>query len=157
MAANIVTAFRIIFSIGIIHCVPFSQSFYLLYTAAGLTDMIDGTIARRMHTESEFGARFDTAADFIFCLVCFIIILPKLQLSWGIYIWIVIILMIKTYGCLKQKRFIAIHNRWNKAVGLFLFLLPYTINIMNIQYASIALCTLATIAALKEQREIANY
>ncbi len=40
----------------------FSPAFYILYLTGGLSDMIDGTVARRTKTVSEFGERIDTAA-----------------------------------------------------------------------------------------------
>lgn len=58
MLANVITSCRIIFS-AIIFLVPvFSPVFYGCYLASGFTDMIDGTIARKLGTESEFGSKF---------------------------------------------------------------------------------------------------
>ena len=66
MLANVITGCRILFS-AIIFWVPvFSPVFYGCYLAAGCTDMIDGTIARKLGTESEFGSKFDTIADIVF-------------------------------------------------------------------------------------------
>ena len=65
--ANIVTSCRIIFSILMLFFPVFSPWFYVMYLLCGLTDMVDGTIARKTNTVSTFGARFDTAADF-FCV-----------------------------------------------------------------------------------------
>lgn len=66
MLANVITGCRILFS-AIIFLVPvFSPVFYGCYLAAGCTDMIDGTIARKLGTESEFGSKFDTIADIVF-------------------------------------------------------------------------------------------
>ena len=65
MIANTVTGFRVLVSIALLFCPVFSPAFYMLYLTAGLSDMIDGTIARRTNTVSEFGERFDTAADFV--------------------------------------------------------------------------------------------
>lgn len=41
----------------------------MLYIAAGISDMIDGAIARKTNTVSEFGARLDTTADFVLVAV----------------------------------------------------------------------------------------
>ena len=62
--ANIITGFRGLISIVLLFCPVFSPVFYMLYLIAGLSDMIDGTIARKTNTVSEFGTRFDTVADF---------------------------------------------------------------------------------------------
>ena len=64
--ANIITFVRILCSIAILFCPVFSVAFYSLYITAGLTDMIDGWVARKTNTVSEFGAKLDTVADFVF-------------------------------------------------------------------------------------------
>ena len=38
--------------------------------------MIDGAVARKTGTDSEFGAKLDTIADIVFTAVCMIKILP---------------------------------------------------------------------------------
>ena len=56
--ANIITGFRVLISIALLFCPVFSPVFYILYLTGGLSDMIDGTIARKMNTVTEFGATF---------------------------------------------------------------------------------------------------
>lgn len=41
-------------------------AFAALYLFCGLTDVLDGWLARRLHAESEVGARLDSAADACF-------------------------------------------------------------------------------------------
>lgn len=67
--ANIITGLRIVFSLAILFFPPFSPMFYILYGSAGLTDMIDGTVARKTNTVSASGEKLDTIADFIFVTV----------------------------------------------------------------------------------------
>ena len=43
--ANIITGIRIVCSIALLFCPLFSQAFYALYITAGISDMIDGTVA----------------------------------------------------------------------------------------------------------------
>jgi len=64
--ANKITGFRVLISFALLFCPVFSPVFYVFYLIAGLSDMIDGTIARRTNTVSEFGARFDTAFDIFY-------------------------------------------------------------------------------------------
>ena len=40
-------------------------AFYTLYLVAGVSDMIDGTVARKTGTAGAFGSKLDTAADFM--------------------------------------------------------------------------------------------
>ena len=44
--ANIITISRIFIAVWLIFTKPLSPCFYVLYTVCGLTDMIDGTVAR---------------------------------------------------------------------------------------------------------------
>ena len=57
--------------------------------------MIDGTIARRTNTVSEFGARFDTVADSVFVVVCLIKLLPVISMPLWLCVWIAMIALIK--------------------------------------------------------------
>lgn len=84
MIANIITGFRVLASMALLFCPVFSPAFYTLYLIAGLSDMIDGTIARRTNSASEFGARFDTLADTVFVVVCLIKLLPAISMQTGL-------------------------------------------------------------------------
>ena len=46
--ANIITIIRIFCSIAILFCSVFSLAFYVLYITAGVSDMVDGWVARRI-------------------------------------------------------------------------------------------------------------
>ena len=71
--ANIITFFRIICGIALLLFRAFSPSFYTLYIAAGISDMIDDTVARKTGTVSALGSKLNTAADFVFVVCCLII------------------------------------------------------------------------------------
>ena len=85
--ANIITGIRILCSIALLAVPPFSAPFYALYLTAGFSDMIDGTIARKTGTASEFGATFDSIADLMFVAVCLIKLIPVLRIKTWLYIW----------------------------------------------------------------------
>lgn len=152
--ANIITGFRVLISIALLFCPVFSPVFYVLYLIAGLSDMIDGTIARRMNTVSEFGARFDTVADFVFVVVCLIKFLPVISIPAWLYVWIVLIALIKIIiiisGYVVQKKLVAVHSVMNKMTGVLLFILPLTFPIVPLKYLAIPVCAVATIAAVQE-------
>ncbi len=152
--ANIITASRIIFSIAILFFPPLSPMFYVLYGAAGLTDMIDGTVARKTNTVSAFGAKLDTIADFIFVAVCLIKLLPILDIPIWLYIWIAVIAIIKVIniisGAVMFKKLIALHTVMNKITGALLFLLPFTLSFIELKYSTIVVCAAATFTAIQE-------
>ena len=152
--ANAISIIRIIASIALLFCRAFSSAFYVLYIAAGLSDMLDGFVARKTDTVSRFGARLDTIADFVLVIVCLVKLLPILRIPAWLYLWIGIIALIKVInivsGFAVQKRFVAVHSLMNKATGALLFLLPLAIPAAELKYAAIVVCAAATFAAVQE-------
>ena len=86
--ANTITLFRIATGIVLLLCQVFSPAFYVFYIAAGLSDMLDGFVARKTDTVSKLGARLDTIADFVFVAVCLIKLLPILHIPAWLNAWI---------------------------------------------------------------------
>ena len=115
--ANIITGCRILFSILMLLFPVYSVQFYVLYFLSGFSDMIDGTIARKTNSISEFGAQFDTIADFIFVIVSLIRFLPIVHIPKWLWLWIVIIAIIKvsntTWVCISKKQFIFVSQTIN--------------------------------------------
>ena len=153
-AANIITGSRIVFSAALLCCPVFSPVFYILYLAAGITDMTDGTVARKTNTVSKFGERLDSAADMIFVLVCFIRLIPVLDIPLWLYIWIAVIVIIRIVniisGFVIQKRFVILHTITNKLTGALLFILPLTLQFVDLSYSAAVVCCFATFSAVQE-------
>lgn len=152
--ANIITSCRILCSILILFNPVFSAWFYTMYLLGGLTDMLDGTIARKTNTESKFGARLDTVADFIFIAVALVKILPVMHIPSWLWIWIIVVVIIKISnvisGFICKKRFIVEHTLMNKITGILLFLLPMTLFFIELKYSAIIICSVATFSAIQE-------
>ena len=152
--ANIITDSRIVFSIALLFFPPLSSAFYVLYAAAGLTDMIDGTVARKTNTVSSFGAKLDTIADFIFVAVCLIKLMLVLDIPVWLWVWIAVIALIKIIniisGVVLHKKLTAVHSVMNKVTGALCFLLPLTLSFIELKYSAIVVCSIATFAAIQE-------
>ena len=152
--ANIITGIRIVLSVALLFCPSLSSMFYELYIAAGFSDMIDGAVARKTGTVSEFGSRLDTIADIVFVAVCLIKLLPVLPVPSWLYIWIAIIAFIKVMniaaGYIRQKGFLSVHSMINKLTGGLLFIFPLTLAFIDLIYSAIAVCVVATAAAIQE-------
>ena len=152
--ANIVTGSRIVLSLPLLFIPLTSEWFYVLYLLCGLSDMIDGIVARRTSSASEFGARLDTVSDFVFMSVALIKFLPHFHIPAWLWIWIGIIAMIKlgnaALGFVRTKKLISPHTVLNKITGLLLFLLPVTISFVDLTYTLPIVCTVATVAAIHE-------
>ena len=154
MIANTVTCCRILLSILMLFCPAFSGSFYACYIIAGITDMIDGTVARKLGTSSQFGEKLDTVADFIFAAAALFKLLPVMKISMTIWIWTGLIAVIKLIniisGFVVQKRFVTVHSLANKITGAVLFVLPLTLSLIDVSYSAIFVCLAATFAAIQE-------
>ena len=152
--ANIITGIRIVLSVALMFCPALSSTFYVLYIAAGFSDMIDGAVARKTGTVSEFGSRLDTIADIVFVAVCLIKLLPVLHVPVWLYIWIAVIAFIKVaniaVGFVGQKELISVHSMMNKLTGGMLFVLPLTLAFIDLRYSAAVVCVVATIAAIQE-------
>lgn len=152
--ANSITGIRIACSIALLFCPAFSPAFYTLYIIAGVSDMIDGTVARKTGTVSEFGSKLDTAADFVLVVVCLIKLIPALDIPGWLLVWIAVIALIKAInlisGYVMRKEFVAAHTMMNKVTGIFLFLLPLTLSMIDLKYSGAFVSTVATFAAIQE-------
>ena len=158
--ANIISGCRILGSILLLFFPAFSLGFYVVYILCGFSDMIDGTIARKTNNTSKFGSQLDTVADFVFVVVSFFKLLPAIHMPQWLWIWCGVIAIIKigniTWGYVSKKQFISLHTVMNKITGLLLFLLPLTLSVVELKYSAIAVCSLATFAAIQEGISIAT-
>ena len=154
--ANYITTGRIGLALSLFFVPPLTISFYIVYLLCGLSDMADGFIARKTHTESAFGAKLDSIADFAFVIVVLIRILPVIVIPMWLLIWIGLITIIKIanilVGYICRKKLIMLHTIANKMTGFMLFILPlyFGFHNGNIIYAAVPVCILATFAALQE-------
>ena len=159
--ANIITLSRIIFSLPLLFIPLLSTGFYILYFFCGLTDMIDGSIARKTGTVSNLGARLDTASDFVFMLVCCVKILPLLHIPIWLWGWITFIALTKifniVFGFTCLKKLISNHSVLNKITGFVLFLLPLTLTFIEPTNTAFVVCCLATASVIEEIYLIAKW
>lgn len=136
-------------------CFPvFSPLFCGAYLLGGVTDMLDGTVARKMGTASDAGARLDTVADSVFATAALLKILPALTLPRWLWLWIIGIGCIKLVNVLSgfvcRKRFVTEHTLLNKVTGLLLFCLPLTLPFVKLNVSATVVCLIATVAAVQE-------
>ena len=152
--ANYMSITRIVLSITLLCITPLSMLFLLVYILCGITDMLDGYIARKMHTESTFGSKLDSIADFIMMLILMFVLFPFLPLTESIMMWIVIIGVIKVGSIvivfIKYRTFEMLHTYSNQVVGFVLFLYPMSLYVTPSHVLLCIICMIATVAALEE-------
>ena len=133
-------------------CPLFSPQFYGFYIAAGISDIIDGTVARKTGSSSEFGAKFDSIADLFFVTAAAVKIFPQISLPKFIWIWTGVIAVVKiariVVACIRGKKFYIPHSIANKITGFLLFIFPFTIPFVDVRLSAGIVCAVATVAAV---------
>ena len=153
---NILSYARIAGTIWLILMKPLTPLFLTIYTITGVTDVLDGAIARKYGTTSEKGAKLDSIADLLFYTLILIRIFPVMWVTLPKKIWIMVgtILLVRfvSYGTAAKKyhRFASLHTYLNKVTSLMVFLVPYAI----ISPAAIpycwSVCVVAMIGSIEE-------
>lgn len=154
--ANCVTSLRIIGAIGLMFAVPASGVFYLLYWICGVSDALDGWIARRTGSAGEFGARLDSVADLMFYGVLAAKLLPALHARLPEMMWWmiggIVLVRLCAYGvaAVKYRRFAALHTWMNKLTGAAVFAVPCILPLKAFVPLCAVFCGIAALAALEE-------
>ncbi len=115
---------------------------------------MDGYIARQTKTASKLGATFDSVADFIFISIMLFILIPIINLSFWLKLWLIGIAAIKVVslliGLIKYHSLAFLHTYLNKSAGASLFIFPILYNVFGMTIAFFLVCSIATLAAVEE-------
>ena len=136
--ANILSSVRIVLATVLMRYNDFTAGFLKLFCVAGLTDLLDGPIARATKSVSIRGAKLDTAGDVLTYAAIGKILLVKSKFSKvqlyliGASILAYTISAIIAYA--KFGKFFFVHNILSKALGVGLFLMPFAsiLDYMNV-------------------------
>jgi CDP-diacylglycerol--glycerol-3-phosphate 3-phosphatidyltransferase len=151
---NMITGMRIMMAISLIFLTPNTYFFLVLYLLCGLSDILDGFLARKYKLQSPLGATFDSIADVIFFGVTVFVYLPIIRLPQTILLWILLIFIIRLISILivgiKYHTFAILHTYLNKATGFALFCFPILIYVLGVTLSGYLLCGIASISAIEE-------
>ncbi len=153
---NIITSFRILGGISLIFVEPLTVAFFIIYTLSGISDVLDGYIARKFSAISKLGTVLDSIADILFYSIMLFKIAPILfeKLPSGIWIAvsIVIVIRIASYllAAMKYRCFASLHTYLNKLTGVTMFTVPYFIKLPIGTSVCISVCSIAALASLEE-------
>ena len=149
---NIITAFRFLGATSLLFCNPAGVAFWVIYGLCGISDMLDGYLARKLNAESNTGAVLDSVADIFLVACCAIRLIPVLQIPAWLWIWAVVIVAIKfanqVSALIVIKGFRFPHTAANKLTGLLLFCAVPTV-FWSIVPIAIVACV-ATFASVQE-------
>ena len=149
---NIITSLRIAGSIGLLFCDVTGVAFWIIYGLGGISDIVDGWLARKLKCVTKMGTLLDSIADICFVACCAWKLLPILELPQWLWLWAGVIVAIKVvnqlsalvmYGCCCFP-----HTLANKWAGFLLFIaVPITFwSIVPITIVA----SVATFAAIHE-------
>jgi len=106
---------------------PLESCFFLIYVLCGLSDILDGYIARKTNTTSKLGERLDSIGDLIMVIILTVMLYPIIKFTFFQILWILGIVLIRVISIiiifLKFKTFAILHTYANKMTGLLLFVL----------------------------------
>ena len=149
---NVISVLRIAGSLGLLFCDVAGWLFWVLYALCGISDMVDGWLARKLHVETKAGAVCDSVSDIVFVACCAIHLLPVLEIPTWLWIWAGVIVIIKVVNQISVlvvcKRFCFLHTVANKLTGLLLFLTVPALFWSMIPIAIVA--AMATFASVQE-------
>lgn len=153
---NLITLSRIVSALALLPIPPFSRLFFVVYTYCGVSDILDGALARRLHFANEKGAELDSIADIIFYACAAFKIMPSLcniltPLTWCIIAAAALLRIISyAFAAIKYRRFDFVHTYMNKLTGFLVFAAAYIIFLPFAQSVCVIIGAVAVLAAAQE-------
>lgn len=154
MVANIITVSRILLSFVLLFLQPFELWFMIVYSICGLTDILDGFIARKFNMISQLGATLDSIADFVFICIMLVVFLPVIDFASWMIIWLAGIMVIRfasiIIAYIRYHQLSFLHTYLNKLSGLIIFCFPFFYGLTNLNITFTIIAGIATISGLEE-------
>lgn len=151
---NMLTFARILLSPLLLITEPFTAPFYALYGLCGLTDFLDGKLARRLHAASRTGASLDNIADYTLMGCTLVKVLPALRLTLWVLCWALVMLAAhlasSVIAFVKYRKIVVLHTIANKAVGAACYSVPILAGFVGHSLLIGAVCALACFSVGEE-------
>ena len=108
---------------------------FIFFTLSGITDILDGTIARKFNLISNFGKLMDPLAD----KLTQISVLASLVIKDIIPIWILIIVVLKEFVMIMGASFlygkdVVVYSKWYGKLATVLFYIAIVFSLITKQY-----------------------
>lgn len=151
---NVISALRFLGAVCLLFFRVESCAFWVIYFVCGLSDMVDGYLARKLGCESKTGAMLDSLADLVFVVCCCFKLIPALAFPKWLWIWGGVIVAIKVINQISAlvmyKKCVFPHTIANKVTGFLLFVgVPLTVFLESI-VPMVIVAIVATFAAVQE-------
>lgn len=133
---------------------PFSKGFWIFYLCGGVTDVIDGFVARKLNQQGAIGAKLDSIADSVFAIAIAAIIIVNIEIPiwlWLAILWIALLRFVGYgIGFYKYHTFTSLHTYANKATGALIFVSPIFYALLGLSATGAILCAVALVATFEE-------
>jgi len=147
---NTLSLLRLSMAIPLIIFAPFTFPFMVAYVIAVISDLLDGPIARKFNVTSPLGATIDSIADVTIALLIIFRILPLLEVSTWILVWIGIAIAMKFLGAfigfVRYQRLVLLHSYANKFFILILCFFPVFYLFLSANVILIGMLSIAMVA-----------
>lgn len=151
---NIVSAARIVFALLLFLARPFSLAFMAIYLVCGVSDIIDGYLARRYDCMSRLGARIDSVGDLVMVISASVMLFPAIRPPVPVMMWVLAIAVVRVAALvasyIRNRSVLSIHTYANKAAGISIFLYPFLFCLSRSVMLQYLICLVASAAALEE-------
>lgn len=153
---NFITALRLAGTVAMLFIDVFSAAFYVIYTLSGISDVLDGAVARATGTSTEFGKKMDSAADMLFYVVMMVRVFPELWEVFPVWLWGIIAvycilrIVIYVYVAWKYHCFASLHTYLNKLGSFGVFTVPYLIKLPHTAGTCAVVASVGLIGTIEE-------
>ena len=152
--ANVLSGARILAGVSLYFFNSITSVWFIaIYTFCGLTDLIDGPIARKTHSDSAVGGLLDTVGDVVTYVALAKILLSQKLVPTYILLWFigdaVGILSSGLIALVRHGRFLLCHALFGKIMGGAIFLLPFASKLVPMIAYLVFFCVIATLAAVE--------
>ena len=125
---NTLSTLRILLAASLFLIPALTPLFLIVYTAAGVTDLIDGPIARKFNVTSKLGANLDGIADYFFVAAALITIVPVLDFNTRSIALVIGFIILKVIGMIvgyiHYRQLMMMHTYASKTGAMFALLFP---------------------------------
>jgi len=149
--ANILTSVRIFLALILLTFSGLNTGFVVLFSICGITDLIDGPVARVTGSQSSFGAKLDTVGDVLTYFAMVKILILEKVITYRTLLWFAVPLLgmfVSGFiGRVKFHTFVFTHTALSKVFGVGCFLVPFSVFSGAVSILLTALWFVACLAA----------
>ena len=142
---------RLVLAFVLLLTEPLSPTFLSIFLICGITDILDGSVARRFDACSEHGYMIDSISDTVLTVILLYCIIPVVNWEGWMVIWIAAIAAVRiiafAIGSVRYGRLAFVHTYLNKFSGALLFLAPFLLVIIGAPVTVAIVCCVSSVSA----------